>query len=1117
MKNIFIGCPPISNRFYYKTLLMTKFLILFMFIFSVQAMAKGFGQNTVTLRLNDVKVSKVIETIQDQGLYRFVYKDQILPKNERVSINVTNASIKEVLDQILKNTPLSFKFLSEYLIVITDDKPVVIDRVITIQGKVTNNKGEPLEGATVLLKNTNKQTLTKKDGSFSLDVDNLSGTLIISFVGTKSQEVAVNGHSVFNIMLEPAAAEMSDVIVVGYGTQKKADVTGAISSVTAATLKDQPVTNLQGALEGKTAGVQIIQNSGAPGASAQVRIRGLTSINNSDPLYVVDGIPLASNDINIIDPDNIASIDILKDASAQAIYGSRGANGVILIKTKRGTKDNPVITFSTFQGMSKVRKTLDMLDASDYVKLNSEAYQNAGVQNPFAGAPTDYAQSTDWQKALFRSAYMQNYNVAISGGSATSTYRVSGGYLDQDGTLIGSNYKRINLTNNLTFNVKPNVEIGESMAFNKSLSHNVETDYYGNIVNDAFAEDPTIPVQDAKGNYTATKYSDIVNPLAKIHYLYNNQPYNQWGLLGNAYIQYKPISGLALKSSYSLDLKFTDNKQFAPTYDVAPNFNNPNPHLYQQKDQTTNWTWDNTATYDFSLRDHHFTVLAGISAERFTYNYINGFNQGQPGNDSYLQYLDAGISAQQNGGSQQQWDLLSYIGRLNYNFRGTYLLTATIRRDGSSKFGVNDRYGNFPSASLGWVLTNESFFPKTSTLTFLKARGSWGIVGNQAPVGYYDYSANINTYYYALGNPATAQPSADPSGLANPNLKWEQVQQWNAGFDYHLFNDRLTGSFDYYQKTTKDMLLSLNILAISGFTQSPRENAGSMRNSGFEFSADYTQPVSRNFTLDAGLHFATIQNKVIDLLQNGEKIYSGGIKPGNTELTQVGHPVASFYGYVADGIFQTQQDVTAHAKQQTGTAPGDIRFKDLNKDGVVDQNDQTFLGSSIPKLTYGFNVGGTYNNFDFKLFFSGVWGNKLLAAFKYYTDGFFVSGYNMEKEALGRWTGAGTSNRLPRLIQSDPNNNSRVSSFYLQSGSYLRLQNMQIGYSLPRVLMHRIGVKSLRFYFSAQNLLTFTKYKGFDPEIGQQYSGSGGTLDIGVDNGTYPQSRTLSLGANLSF
>ena len=1124
MEKILFGHRPISIRFFYKTLLMTKFFILFMFITSIQSMAKGWGQNMVTLRLHDVKMSKAIEAIQDQGVYRFVYKDQILPKNDRVSINVTNASIKEVLDEVFRNTALSFKFLSEHLIVITNDKPVINDKVpevapvLTVHGKITNDKGEPLEGATVLLKNTNKQVLTKGDGSFSLDADNLNGTLIVTFVGMQTREVALNGRAEVNITLIPMSSEMSDVVVVGYGTQKKADVTGAISSVGEAQLKEQPVTNLQGALEGKTAGVQIIQNSGAPGASAQVRIRGLTSINNSDPLYVIDGIPLASNDINIIDPENIASVDILKDASAQAIYGSRGANGVVLIKTKKGSKDNSVITFSSFQGMSKVRKTLDMLSASDYVALNSEAYKNAGQAIPFANPPSFYTQTTDWQKELFRTAYMQNYNMAISGGSQNVSYRVSGGYLDQDGTIVGSNYKRINLSNNLVFNVKPNVELGESMAFNKSTSLNVQTQYGGNVVNDAFAEDPTIPVKDANGNYTATKYSDIVNPLAKIHYLYENQPYNQWGLLGNVYLQYKPIKGLTLKTSYSLDLKFTDNKQFTPIYDVAPNFNNPVPHVYQQKDQTTNWTWDNTATYDLTIRNnHHFTLLAGISAERFTYNNVWGQNQGQPGDDPYLQYLDAGISNLQLGGSQQQWDLLSYIGRLNYDFRGTYLLTATLRRDGSSKFGINDRYGNFPSASLGWNVTNERWFPKTEALTFLKVRGSWGIVGNQAPVGYYDYAANINTNYYPIGAPAAALPTSEPAGLANPNLKWEQVQQWNAGFDYHLFNDHLTGSVDYYSKTTKDMLLSLNILSLSGFTQSPRENAGSMRNEGLEFSADYKHDIGRDLNLNAGVHFATIKNRVLDLLQTGEMIYSGGIKPGNSELTQVGRSVASFYGYVADGLFQTQQDITAHATQQPGTAPGDIRFKDLNGDGVVDQKDQTFLGTPIPKLTYGFNIGGSYKDFDFNLYFSGVYGNKLLAGYKYYTDGFFISNYNMEKEVLGRWTGPGTSNSIPRLIASDPNNNSRISTYYLESGSYLRLQNINIGYTMPKSMLKRVGIKGVRIYVSAQNLLTITKYKGYDPEIGQEYSGTGGTLDMGVDVGNYPQSRTLSAGASLSF
>lgn len=1132
-----------------KMLRAMKLAAILLFVAFMHVKASVVAQN-VTISAKNISLKQVFNVIEKQTGYVVFANEQMLANTGTVSVNVTNAQLQDLLDLVLRDQPLGYTiqgktiFLSRKAPANTHAWEIPAMALPPATGRIVDADGQPLAGVNIIIMGTHKGATTAPDGSFSLNVSE-GDVLQISFVGfvpltlrfangsfleTATGQVAGQQHtnagarsklvnssaSSVLVSLALSTSPLDEIQVVGYGTQRKGDITGAISSVNSNVLKDQPVTNLQGALEGKTAGVQITQNSGAPGAGAQVRIRGLTSINNSDPLYVVDGIPLASNDINIIDPSNIESIDILKDASAQAIYGSRGANGVVLIKTKRGNRGEAEISFGTYQGVAQVRKKMDMVSASDYVMLNNEAYKNANQPSPFTDPPAAYTRTTDWQDELFRNGYIQNYNLAISGGGQNIIYRVSGNYLDQQGTIVGSDYNRINVSNNITFNPKPGLEFGESLAFNRSVSHSVATEFGANVINDAFAEDPTIPVKDENGNYTATKYSDIVNPLAKIHYLYGNWPYTQYGLLGNTYLQYKPVKGLTLKTSYSLDLKFSDTKQFTPTYNVAPNFNNPNARLYRQKDQVTNWTWDNTATYEFELNnDHHFNILAGMSAERFTYNYINASNQGQPGNDPYLQYLDAGISNQQVGGSQQQWGLLSYMGRLNYNFRGTYFLTATLRRDGSSKFGSNNKYGNFPSASLGWNITNESFFPKNNKLTYLKVRGSWGIVGNQASVGYYDYSAGINTYYYAIGAPATAFPTADPAGLANPDLKWEQVQQWNAGFDYSLFDDRLTGSFDYYQKKTKDMLLNLNILSVSGFTQSPRQNAGTMQNSGIEFSADYKQSISKDFNLSAGVHFATIRNRVLDLVRTGQKIYSGNIKPGQTELTQVGHPVASFYGYVTDGIFQTQEEVNSAPRQQAGTAPGDFRFRDLNGDKVINENDQTFLGSPIPKLTYGFNLRGNYKNFDFSMFFSGVYGNKILAAYKYYTDGFFISNYNMETEALGRWTGPGTSNTLPRLIASDPNNNSRVSDFYLESGSYLRLQNLTIGYTIPKSAIK--GIKSLRVYAAAQNLLTFTKYKGYDPEIGQQYSGSSGTLDIGVDNGTYPQSRTFSAGVNLSF
>lgn len=1106
------------SRVFFKSLLIMKLIIIFLTVSILQVSAATYAQQ-ISITVKEASLQQVFKKIRKQSGYNILYDSDMLSNAMPVTFSLNKASLDDVLKACFTGQPLSYVINQSTVIVRSKPAPpVIVNQEVVVTGKVVDEKGIILPGVSIRVKGNTAGTVTDQAGAYSLKLPAGNATLVFSFIGFAVQEIPAAGRTRIDVVLKEVQSALDEIVVVGYGTQKRADVNGAISSVGAGKLKDQPVTNLQGALEGKTSGVQIIQNSGSPGSTAQVRIRGLTSLSNSDPLYVVDGIPLASNDINIIDPNNIESIDILKDASAQAIYGSRGANGVVLVKTKKGKQGDPVISFDTYQGISTVRKTLDMLGASDYAMLNNEAYKNAGQTLQLPTNLTSSSPSTDWQKALFRSAYMQNYNIALGGGSKNVTYRVSGGYLDQQGTIVGSDYNRINVSNSLVFTPKSNLEFGENFSLNKSLTHNVQTDYNGNLINDAFAEDPTIPVKNPDGSYSATKYSDIINPLAKVNYLYDNRQYNQYGLLGNTYLQYKPIKGLTLKTSYSLDIKFTDNKQFTPTYDVAPNFRNPNPQLYQQKDQTTHWTWDNTATYDFTLgKDNHFDILAGVSEERFTYNNVYGQNQGQAGNDPFLQYLDAGISNPVTGGSQQQWDLLSYIGRINYNYQNKYYLTATLRRDGSSKFGANNQFGNFPSVALGWNVTNESFFPKSNTLSYLKLRGSWGKLGNQSVLGYYDYAANINTGYYAIGAPAAAVPTAGPNGLPNPDIRWEQTKQWNAGFDYHLFNDHITGSFDYYEKTAQDMLLVLNIPSVSGFTQSPRQNAGSMKNSGFEFSADYTTQLAKDLDFNAGFHFATVKNNVLSLEQTGEKIYSGNIKPGQTELTEVGHPIASFYGYVADGIFQTQQDVTNHAKQETGTAPGDIRFKDLNGDGVINQDDQTFLGSPIPKLTYGFNFGARYKGFDLNLAFSGVYGNKLLAAYKYYTDGFFISNYNMETEALGRWTGPGTSNTLPRLTASDPNNNSRVSSFYLQSGSYLRLQNMTFGYTLPGKFLERSKIKSLRFYFSAQNLLTFTKYTGYDPEIGQQYSGSGGNLDMGIDNGNYPQSRTLSLGANLSF
>lgn len=1120
-------CMPFTSHLFSRICMKIP-VFLFVFICSQTNAKPIFGQQ-INLSKKNTPLLHVLKEIQKQSGYNFFYDEPLLKQSNPVNISLKDATIKQALDMCFDQQPrLTYAIVGKVVIIKLKNvdssnnrltKYVLQAAIDPIKIHVVDSTGKPLVGASVSIVGTTIGFYTNESGDAILTQVTGDASMLISYVGYIRQEIQINNRLNITVQLQAYNAPLDEIVVVGYGTQKKSVITGAISTVNAVQMKDQPVSNPMQALQGKTPGVQITQNSGAPGAPIQVRVRGLTSINNSDPLYVIDGVPLASNGLNSLDPANIESIDILKDASAQAIYGSRGANGVVLIKTKSGKKGISNISIDGFQGLQSVAKKIKLLNAADYVRLNSEAYTNAGQQasNPFLKTPADTTTTTDWQNELFTTAPIYNYNLAFSGGTDNLTYRLSTGYMKQKGVVTGSEFDRISLTLNTTFKPRKYIEIGENISINKTQTYSVQTNYYNNVVNDALSEDPTIPVKDASGNYTATKYSDIVNPLARINYLSTNSPYNNWGVIGNLYLQVQPVKGLTLKSMLSVDVTFGDSKSFTPQFNVSPNFNNPTPSLSRSKDQATNLTWDNTATYETAIGAHHFTLLAGVSAEKYTYNWINAANQGQPGNDPYLQYLDAGISGQQVGGSQQEWTLLSNIGRLNYDYKGTYLLTATIRRDGSSKFGENNKYGNFPSASLGWVLTNESFFKSNNLLNYLKVRGSWGIVGNQASVGYYDFSSTIYNSYYAKGLNPIAAPVAAPGGLPNPNLKWEQINQWNAGFDYRLLDNRLTGSFDYYVKTTNDMLLSLPILSESGFTGGPRTNAGSMRNSGFEFATNYTQDIGKDFNFTAGFHFATLRNKVLSLKETGEQIYSSNFKPGSIGLTEVGHSVASFYGYVFDGIFQNQQDVNSHAKQQSGTAPGDIRFKDLNGDGVIDQNDQTFLGSPIPSFTYGFNLGANYKTFDLSMNFDGVAGNKIAQAYKYYTNGLFISNYNMETETLGRWTGEGTSNRIPRLISSDPNNNSRVSSYYLSSGAYLRLRNISLGYSIPKKQLERMGLKQLRLYVSAQNLLTFTKYRGYDPEVGIQYSGSGGTLDMGIDNGNYPLTRTFSLGLNLTF
>ncbi|MET3877917.1 TonB-dependent receptor [Chitinophaga sp. OAE865] len=985
-------------------------------------------------------------------------------------------------------------------------KAAVVDTLIT--GHVLDPENKPLPGASVSIKSTpTKGVKTAVDGSYSISAA-ATDILVVSFIGYGRQEVPVNGRREIEIVLQSQSTSLESVVVVGYGTQKKGEVTGAISSVNENDLKDQAAASLQQSLQGKSAGIQITQNSGSPGKNATVRVRGLTSINNSDVLYVVDGVPLTANGINAIDPSSIASVQILKDASSQAIYGSRGANGVVLIETKKGNRNASHIYVDAYAGVQQARKKLDMLNGQDFIMLNSEAFKNAGQTSPWTN-PSQYTINTDWQDAMFRSAPVQSYNLAFAGGSDKLTYRLSGNYFDQDGIIIGSSYKRSSFSLNTTFKPNKYIEAGENLSIAKSKQYLVGEGATSRVdLLSAISMDPTVPLKNEQGNYVPSRFSDIMNPLASIEYISMNHPLNTWSVVGSTYLLLKPVKGLSLKSNLGIDLSFSDDKAFTPTYYVSAAQNNPITSLSQTKATGLSWTWDNTATYETTIaEDHELKVLAGISAQQYSYEFIRGSNQGQPGNDSYLQYLDAGTSNPTVGGTLVRWSLLSYLGRLNYNYKQKYFLTATIRRDGSSKFGANNKYGNFPSASVGWALGKENFLSNRGQLSALMLRASWGIVGNQSSAGYYDFSSTINNYNYAFGNGAFL--TAEPAGLGNPNLKWEQVRQWDLGLDFKVF-EGLTGTIDYYNKKTNNMLLRIPILFESGFSTGPLTNVAAMANSGFEFQLDYSHHFNKDLRINIGANLSTLHNEVLSLENEGAQIFN------SPNMTRAGHRVAEFYGYVFDGIFQNQAEISNHAAQPNAV-PGDIRFKDLNNDKVINDLDQTFLGSPIPNIQYGFNVGANYKGFDLNLAFFGVSGNKIYQSYKYNTNGFFISNYNMEQETLGRWHGEGTSTTIPRLTANDRNFNSRASSYYLTNGAYLRLRNITLGYNLPDKLMERWHLSGMRVFLTGQNLITFTHYDGYDPEIGITFGGNAGTLNLGQDQVNYPQPKTIMAGINLTL
>ena len=1004
-----------------------------------------------------------------------------------------------------------------------------------VSGTITEaGTNEPLIGVTIYEKDQTNGTTTDLDGNYEFEVSSKDATLVISYIGYSTQEMTINGQKTISATMETDVANLEEVVVVGYGTQKKSVVTGAISKVKSTDLEDMPITRLEDALQGRTSGVRVTSNSGQPGEGGTVRIRGTSSINNSEPLYVVDGVPIGGG-IEFLNQGDIESIEVLKDAASASIYGARSAAGVILVTTKKGRTDRITVNYNSYYGTQAPWKKLALLNAREYGILMNESSAASGGAILFED-PESLGDGTNWQDAVFNNnAPIQNHELSISGGNEKSQYHSSFGYFDQSGIVseAQSRFQRFTARFNSTHKVNDRITFGNTLAYSRIKGVGISTNSeFGSPLSRAINIDPITPVLETDPNVLSNNVfsnfnvvtnsegvpygistlvtSEVLNPVAALEI---QQGYG-WSdkIVGNVFGEIEFIEGLKFRSSMGTDLAFWGGEGFTPVHYL----NAANQEAINKYDRSQNrglyWILQNTLSYSKRLGNHDFSILLGISAEQSKGENIGGTIQDIPVdniNDASLGF-ETSIESQSFSGYEYLNRLASYIGRVNYNYAEKYLFSATMRADGSSRFGQNNKFGYFPSVSAGWVVTEEDFLRNNPSINFLKIRASWGVNGNDQ-IGDFRYVSTVGggrSYTFGLSDNLTNGSS--PNAIANPDLRWEQTTQTNVGIDAKIFK-KVSVTFDWFNKKTTDMLLEIAVPSYVG-NAGPIGNIAAMENTGVELELGYGNNFG-NLRLDLKGNISYVKNEVTDIGPDKEFLGGQTFSPQALEITRivVGQPIGFFYGYQTDGIFQNAAEVAAYTNTdgtpiQPEASPGDLRFVDFNNNGEIDPDDRTVIGDPTPNWTYGFNLNAEWKGLDFVLFGQGVAGNDVFKA----TRRFDLQMANMTADALDRWTGEGTSNDYPRLVMNDPNKNfSRSSDFYVENGAFFRIKTAQIGYSLPKQAIDKIGFQKIRVYISGNNLLTFTQYSGFDPEIG----GS----SFGVDRGIYPQPRFYLMGINATF
>lgn len=986
----------------------------------------------------------------------------------------------------------------------------------TVKGIVKGPDGLPVIAANISQKGTNNATITDLYGNFTLNITGQHPVLVISYIGYVTTEVNVSGRAFIEVVLQEDVEALDEVVVVGYGTMRKKDVTGAVSSVRTEDITKNATSNVMQAIAGKMSGVQVVQNSGTPGGDVSILIRGVGTINDASPLYVIDGVPV-SGGMWYLNPNDVESIDVLKDASATAIYGSRGANGVVMVTTKQAQEGHTEINFDYSYGIQHTAKTYDMLNASQYAALHNEMRTNAGPEyslNPAFSDPESLGTGTDWMDAIFRTAPMQKVNLSMLGGNQKISHATSLGYYTQDGIMKNSSYNRLSLQSNISSKIVSNVTVRANVNLS---AENRRTQPVSTVIQNAMRILPSIPIQDENGEYAgptgnAEWNGNALNPVAII----NEQNYRMKGfcMLSNISLEWEIVKGLKFKTTGGAELGYDYNNSYIPKYKWGMNESKNTMQTVSSAYEQL-YLWDNTLNYDKSFGKHRINAMAGTSYQEYKKESVSASGSGRA--SELTTELDNATKATDVGGNSLRWALMSYMARLHYSYDDRYLVTATFRADGSSKFGKDNRFGYFPSFAAAWNIGNESFMQSVKPISQLKLRAGYGQTGNQN-IGAYTFADKLSVNgVYNFGSQRGFESNLVnliyPYLLSNPSVKWEAVEQYNVGVDIGFLKNRIVANLDFYVKNTRDMLTKKTVPQTSGTSLEqadwPPVNIGKVLNRGFEFTIN-TKNFVGEFKWETNLNMSFNHNEVVSI--GGPEILNG------VSLIREGQPINSFYGYKLGGVYQTLDEVftgpvmenraadKASHNPYKNTSPGDMWFVDVDGNGEINDLDRTVIGNPSPDCIFGFNNTFSYKNFDLSIFFQGALGNQVWNGVRASHES-MNSTYNQLASTLERWTGEGTSSSMPRAIYADPNNNSRASTRWLENGSYAKLKNLTFGYTLPENWTDRAKVKALRLYVSFDNLCTITNYSGLDPEVGLS----------GLDYGVYPSARTYMFGVSVKF